>query len=220
MISPFGVVVIAIYSFLIMLIAILLSFLMPRLRWRWVLLAPPAAALLSLPWVEEAWISSHFKEACKDAGVKVYRQVEVEGFYEGTIGTGYSFIEEYGFKFMEEKRVDGRIAHTERLGGEWKTTILDRPSARYHVKYAYQPTPYGYEEPIGWKLRKTERQVVDSQTGEILGRHTSIKRVLPTHEALIAGLFGPPIVLCPSPDVQPYIPPPPFMQAVLKPLRE
>ena len=218
MISPTGIVVIAVYSFVILMIVLFLSRLMPRFRWKWVVLAPPALVLLSLPWAEEAWISWHFKEACKDAGVKVYRQVEVEGFYEGTIGTGYSFIEQYNFRFMEEKRPDGKIEHTERPEGQWKTTILDRPSARYHVRYAYQPTPYDYEEPIGWKLRKTERQVIDSQTGEILGRQTTVKRVLPTYEALLAGLFGPPIVLCPSPDVQPYVPPPPFLQAVLKPV--
>jgi len=79
---------------------------------------------MALPWAEETWIAWHFNETCKEAGVKVYRQVEVDGFYDGTMGTGYSFIEDYGFRFMEEKTSDGKIAHTEKPEGQWKTTIL------------------------------------------------------------------------------------------------
>ncbi|GHT97110.1 hypothetical protein AGMMS49545_23650 [Betaproteobacteria bacterium] len=102
-------------------------------------------------------------------------------------------------------------------------TLLERPIARYHVIYAYQPNPYVQEEPIGWKLQKMEQRVIDSQTGEILGRKTTIKRVLPTHEALLAGLLGPPIVLCPSPTVEAYLPQlpfhqPPFPQSILNPI--
>lgn len=233
MISPFGIVVIAIYSFVIMLVAILLSFLMPRFRWRWVLLAPPVAALLSLPWIEEAWISWYFKEACKDAGVKVYRQVEVEGYLDSQTPRKRKSIdigiydapkpvefELQGYRYFEEELVEGGVSHHERVDGQLMVSILDRPTASYRIVYHYQPTPYKIEEPIGWKLEKIERQVVDIQTGEILGRDTVIKRVLPTYEALIAALFGPPIVLCPGPNVQPYLPPPPFPQAVVKPVRK
>lgn len=148
----------------------------------------------------------------------VYRQVEVEGFYDGTIGTGYSFIEHYGFKFMEEKTSDGKIAHTERPDGHWKTIILEKPLARYHVRYTYRPDNYTIEEPIGWKLEKIERQVIDSQSGDILGRDVLVHRGFPIHEVLLLQFFGTPMLTCPSTKVKPYSPPLPFPQAVLKPL--
>lgn len=213
-ISPIGIAIIAAYSFLIGIVARFLSRQMKDIRWRWWLLAPPALLLMALPWAEEAWIAWHFNEACKEAGVKVYRQVEVEGFYDGTIGTGYSFIEDYGFKFMEEKSRDGKIAHTERPDGQWKTTILEKPSARYHVIYAYQPRPHVYEQPIGRKLEKTESLVVDSQTGEILGRDVLVKRWASIADALWAQFIGSTLRTCPNPDV----PPVPFPQSVLKPI--
>lgn len=217
-ITPFGIVIIAVYSFAIVAVALLLSRLLKNFRWRWWLLAPPALLLMALPWAEEGWIAWHFNEACKEAGVKVYRQVEVEGFYDGTLGTGYSFIEDYGFKFMEEKTSDGKIAHTEKADGQWKTTILEKPSARYHVIYAYQPRPHVYERPIGRKLEKSERLVIDSQTGEILGRDVAINRWASIADVLWAQFIGSTMRTCPGPDFQPYVPPPPFMQSVLKPI--
>ncbi|HQU80925.1 MAG TPA: hypothetical protein PLU47_15845 [Azonexus sp.] len=217
-ITPFGIVIIAVYSFAIGLSALVLSRLLKNLRWRWLLLAPPALLLMALPWGEEAWIAWHFNEACKEAGVKVYRQVEVEGFYDGTMGTGYSFIEDYGFKFMEEKTSDGKIAHTERPDGQWKTTILEKPSARYHVIYAYQPRPHVYEQPIGRRLKKIESLVVDSQTGEILGRDVLVKRWASIADALWAQFIGSTLRICPDPDLQPHMLPLPFPQSVLKPI--
>lgn len=218
-ITPFGIVIIASYSFAIGAFALVISRLLKNLHWRRWLLAPPMLFLLALPWAEEAWIAWHFNEACKEAGVKVFRQLEVDGFYDGTIGTGYSFIEDYGFKFMEEKTNDGKIAHTERPDGQWKTTILEKPTARYHVTYAYHPRPHVYEEPIGWRLEKIERRIVDSQTGEILGRNVVIKRWASMADALWAQFIGSTLRTCPSPEFQPYVPPPPFMQSVLKPTR-
>ena len=217
-ITPIGIVIIAIYSFVIGAVALFLGQLLKEFRWRWWLLAPPALLMMALPWAEEAWIAWHFNEACKDAGVKIYRQVEVEGFYDGTMGTGYSFIEDYGFRFMEEKTSDGKVTHTERPDGQWKTAILEKPSARYHVIYAYQPRPHAYEKPIGRRLEKIERLVVDSQTSEILGRDVVIKRRASTADELWAQFIGSTVRSCPGPDFQPYTPPPPFMQSVLKPI--
>lgn len=216
MISPIGIVVIAVYSFVILMAVLFLSRLLLKFRWKWVLLAPPAALLLSLPWAEEAWISWHFKEACKNAGVKVYRQVEAEGFYDESQETAYTYVED-GFKFMEHLEGEGKILHVERPLGQWQIKYLDRPSARYQLKYTYQPTYHSHEEPIGWKLEKVERQVIDSQTGEVLGRQIHVNRGLPIYEAWWAQSFGGAMVSCPSPNVLPYVPPPPFPQSVLKP---
>lgn len=235
LISPFGIVVIAIYSFVIMLVAILLSFLMPRLRWRWVLLAPPAAALLSLPWIEEAWISWHFKEACKDAGVKVYRQVEADGYVDDTssrprgsvtpglwkadAGSLQSF-DQAGYFFVEHILNDGGVLRVERHSEGLMARVLERPSGRYRLKYTYLPKHLSHEEPIGWKLEKVERQVTDDLSGEVLGRQIHVNRGFPIHEALLLQFVGPLMLTCPSPNVQPYEPPPPFPQAVVKPVRK
>lgn len=234
MISLIGMVVIAVYSFVILLAAFLISRPLKRFRWTWWLLAPIVLVLLSLPWAEEAWISWHFAEACKDAGVKVYRQVKVDGYgicrndlQKNDVHVGPLFkqnpnqladFEKHGFRFYEDILADGGARHLEREGGQVIVTLREKPEARYYERYAYEPNPYQIEEPIGWKLQKIERRVIDSQTGEILGRDIKIIRVLPTHEALIAGLFGPPIIICPGPNVKPFFPPPQFPQAVLKPI--
>ena len=233
MITPIGITVIAVYSFAILMAALFLSRLMPKFRWKWALLAPPAALLLSLPWAEEAWISWHFKEACKDAGVTVYRQVEVEGYVDDssrssrksvtpglwTMDTGSLIsFDRAGYKFTENMLEDGGVLRVERHPNGLMATVLDLPSARYQLKYTYQPSENSHEEPIGWKLEKVERQVIDSQTGEILGRQIHVNRGLPIYEAWWVQSFGGAMVSCPSPNAQPYVPPPPFPQAVLKPI--
>lgn len=232
MISPIGIVIIAIYSFVILMVVLFLGRLMSGFRWKWVLLAPPALIFLSLPWAEEAWISWHFNEACKDAGVKVYRQVEVEGYVydlsrasRRSVGAGLSKLDpaslksfdNEGYRFRESMLDDGGVLRVERHPEGLMATVLDRPSARYFYRYAYQPRPNAHEEPIGWKLEKVERQVADSKTGEILGRDIHINRGYPIHEALWAQFVGNAMVTCPSPKVQPYVPPPPFPQSVLRP---
>jgi len=161
---------------------------------------------------EEAWISWHFTQACKDAGVKVYRQVEVEGYLDSqtlkkrsSVNVGSHDIpqtlefESSGYRFYEQELTDGGVSHQERVDGQLVVSIREHPMARYRLAYAYQPTPYKIEEPLGWQLWKTERQVIDNQTGEILGRDTHITRVLPMYEQVIVGLFGPPLVSCPKP---------------------
>jgi hypothetical protein len=229
-----GIPVIIIYSWLVLLVFYLFECLLRRWfsRWRWVLLVPPVLALLSLPWVEEAWIAWHFDKECQDAGVKIYRQVEVEGYarndsYENTgrssISTGPLFaqnpsqqadFEKDGFRFVEYLLADGSARHLEREGDRVVVSIRDKPEARYYYEHTYRKGKYSIEEPIGWQLHKIELRVVDSQTGEILGRKTTIRRVLSIHDALLAGLFGPPIKLCPSYKV----PQPRFPQSILKPI--
>ena len=230
MITPIGISVIAVYSFVILIAVLFLSRLMPKFRWKWVLLAPPAALLLTLPWAEEAWISWHFKEACKDAGVKVYRQVEVEGYLDGlspkkkrSIEIGAYLVphpvdfEQRGYRYYEEMLIEGGASHHERVGDRLMLSVLEIPKSRYLYKYAYQPTYNSHEEPIGWKLQKLETQVVDIQTGELLGRDITVKRWAPVADALWAQFIGSTLKTCPSPDVSPYVSPPLFPQAVLKP---
>lgn len=204
-----------------------------RLRWRWWLLAPLAVLLMALPWAEETWIAWHFTEACKEAGVKVYRQVEVEGYVDDSsrssrksaspgmwkldAGSLYSF-DRAGYRFIENMLDDGGVLRVERHDEGLLATLLDSPTGRYHLRYTYQPTSLSHEELVGWKLKKLERQVVDSQTGEILGRDVTVKRWAPMADALWAQFIGSTLRMCTGPDVQPYVPPLPFPQAVLKPI--
>lgn len=81
--------------------------------------------------------------------------------------------------------------------------ILDKPGARYQVKWHYQPTRYRYEEPIGWKLEKSELQVVDRETGEVLGRDTRIVRFPNFMESAWLQFFGPANVGCSGPLGEP-----------------
>lgn len=217
-ITPFGVVIIAVYSFAIGIAALVLSRLLKNFRWRWWLLAPPALLLMALPWAEEAWIAWHFNEACKEAGVKVYRQVEVEGYvYDlsrdsrsstnpGLWKLDANSLEAFdreGYRFRENMLKDGGVLHVERHPEGLMATLLDKPTARYVFKHAYEPVPFRYEEPIGWKLEKFEYEVIDRETGEILGRDTRVTR-FPNHmELLWLRYFGPANLGCSGPLDQP-----------------
>jgi hypothetical protein len=232
-ITPFGIVIIAAYSFAIGTVALLLSRLLKNFRWRWWLLAPPALLLMALPWAEEAWIAWHFNEACKDAGVKVYRQVEVDGYVNDSsrssrksatpglwkLDSGsLNAFDSAGYRFTENMLDDDGALRVERHPEGLMVTVLDHPSGRYHLRYAYQPNYHSHEESVGWRLQKVERQVIDSQTGEILGRDVIIKRWASVGDALWAQFIGSTLRMCPAPDFQPQIPSLPFPQSVLKPI--
>lgn len=205
-ISAIGVGIIAAYScFVLMIVAWPLNKLFKAFRWKWVVIVPPVLALLVAPWAEEYWIARSFHEACQDAGVHVYKKVAVEGFYDETMRGGYGLIDQYGYRFMEQRTDDGKkIEHIEKPNGQWQVTILDHPTARYHYKYAYQPTPSQHEESIGWKLEKAELQAIDSRTGEIVGRETWFNRRPSWVEGLWINLLGSDLIQCPDPGVRSY----------------
>lgn len=184
-----GAGIIAVYSALVLLIIVWpLGKFLKRFSWRWRLIGPIAFILLAAPWAEEYWIARNFELACKDAGVHVYKQVEVEGFYDSTTSTPHGEVfpmhaqelEESGFSFMElvSSEDKNKIVHIKKKDGQWRKEVLDQPTARYHYKYAYQPTPYKQEERIGWKLEKLGMVIVDSETGEVIGRDTQYRRTI------------------------------------------
>jgi hypothetical protein len=235
-ISFIGVAIIAVYSLAVLLvIAWPLSRLLRNWRWKWLLIVPLVLPLLAAPWAEEVWIAWHFQKACKDAGVHVYRTVEVEGFYDAT-GSGYSkpgpldykpaiqSFEERNFRFYE--RLVGydphanplRVDHVEKINDQWIVTLLDRPTARYFYKRAYQPTPHVYEEPVGWKLSKSETLVVDVQTNTVLGRDVSYTRRPNIAEWQLLRFFGSGGRSCPDPEKGPFQPP--FPESVLIPVKK
>lgn len=197
-----GAGIIAVYSALVLMIIVWpLSKLLKRFSWRWVAIGPIAFVLLAAPWAEEYWIAHNFELACKDAGVHVYKQVEVEGFYDATGGgisrpgllinqAAISSFESGPYKFYERlvgydpKASPLKVSHVEKIDGQWQISILDSPTARYHYQYAYQPTPYKTEERIGWKMEKLGMVIVDSETGEVIGRDTEYRRTINIAEGL------------------------------------
>lgn len=218
-ISPFGIAIIAAYSLMVIaIIAWPLSRWLRRWRLKWALIVPIALPLLAAPWAEEAWIAWNFTQACKDAGVHVYRKVEVDGFYDETGAIGAGLVKNNRYSFVEYRRLYNRtqVEHAEKSGGDVQFTFLTHPTARYHFKYA-DPRQ---DVRIGWKLMKHETVVVDSTNGEIVGRDTHFKRYPSVAEGLWMRLVGSGLVTCqgkaPSPPDLRY----PLYHYVLVPARK
>lgn len=204
-ISVFTVIVVIIFYGIVAVLLLLLGRALRNWPKRRIVLIPLTVLLLVLPWAEEVWIAWHFAQACETAGVQVYRKVEAEGFYDdtsrGTSDPGPIFntqwidvLEKSGFAFTEARLSNGKVAHTEKVNGRWQQTNLDRPSARYTYKFA-DPRQ---EIPIGRQLEKFETIVIDSQTGEVLGRDTGFKR-FPSWFNSWVGFFGSGLTLCKGP---------------------
>lgn len=181
-----GVAIILVYSALVLIFIIWpMTGVLQKLRWKWALLGPVALVLLAAPWAEEYWIARNFHEACQDAGVHVLKKVEVDGFYDGTGNWGQQAFRQLPYQFVEFKSsFDLGYKRLEKIDGSIRLTSLEHPTARYHYKYAYQPTPYKTEEHIGWKLEKLGTVVIDSETGEVIGRDTKYRRTINIAEGL------------------------------------
>jgi hypothetical protein len=159
--------------------------------------------MLILPCTEELWIAWKFGQLCKkDAGIAIYKTVEVDGFYDATRSTHADSptpqaIEEYersGYRYYERRfRDTGKIVHIEKVNGVWTPTILDRPTARYRYAMTHMDTPMGHG------VEKIERVVDDRQTRDVLARETKYKRKAPWY---FVGLDRP-VMLCPAPGEHP-----------------
>lgn len=199
-----GVAIILVYSALVLIFIVWpMTGVLQKLRWKWALLGPVALVLLAAPWAEEYWIARNFHEACQDAGVHVVKKVEVEGFYDAT-GGGYDLVNRYGYQFAEYPQLYGeKIERIDKTENGIKASVLDRPSAKYHHQYAYQPTPYKTEERIDWKLEKLGTVIVDSETGEIIGRDTKYRRTINIAEGLWRLYWGLAKTTCEGAPLQP-----------------
>lgn len=212
MITPIGVGIIGVYSAIVCFVILFpLSRRLQHSRWKWWVLSTVGFPFLAAPWAEEAWIAWHFNEACKDAGVKVVRQVEVDGYADGTnqyerksIKTGPLFkddptrqldFEKQGYRFYEDLLKDGGARHLEREGNQMMVTILDRPLARYHYKFLDTQQ----EMPVGRRLKKFGYQVLDSETNEVLGSDTRFVRYPNLAESVWLQYFGPSALSCNGP---------------------
>jgi hypothetical protein len=166
-------------------------------RWEraWILMLPLFALLLILPWAEELLIAWNFGQLCKkDAGIFVYHKVQVDGFYDSTMRSGYENIDRVGYRFMEQPSRDkAKIEHIEKSNDVWKVTILDRPTARYQYVWTDQDTPMSH------KVDRIERAVLDAELNQQLARDTKYRRRAPW---FYVGLDRP-VMLCSAPGADP-----------------
>ena len=153
----------------------------PKLVWSLIVV------MVVLPWTEELWIAWNFGKLCKkDAGIFVYKTVAVDGFYDATRPTSATpwskksgkELDGRGYKFYEMPVPDfkggpAKIAHLEKVNGIWTTTLLDRPTARYHYKElaSHLSVTHG--------VKQFERVVVDQQSDDVLGRYMNYYRNAP-----------------------------------------
>lgn len=175
-------------------------------RLRWIVIPPCALVLLALPWVDELWVAWQFREACRDSGAMIKRQVRANGFYNG-ITTGSSdagpvtgkqrieALEKSAFAFSEVRLLNGKVAHVERVNGSWYQSNLDAPTARYHFK---RPTS---DVEVARAVSCTEEVVLDTQTNETIARYRYCKRYAALPARLWQGLVhGGPTQYCPIGD--------------------
>lgn len=149
----------------------------------WPVMVPLFLILYIGPIAEELWIARNFGQLCKkDAGIFIYKTVEVEGFYDATRPThpnarskvAADDLNKGGYQFYEMPLPDfkggpTRAVHLEKVNGEWTPTVLEQPSARYH-----------YEKDSGVRItHKVYRQssrVFDAETQEVLGQYIRFSR--------------------------------------------
>jgi len=209
-----GTFIVVCYTVLLLAVVALCYFLLRRWWWKWMAITPMllgVAWLAYAPFAEESNIETRFAELCKDAGVKIVRKVEVEGFYNDVESTGLgprhpqavAEYEKQGFRYYEKRLaryVDGRVVenpeasvvHIEKVDGEWKTTLLTKPRARYYFKQTRN------SENVGHKIWISEWALVDSLTGEAIGRDVLIKSLPNRIDLWWAAMLGDPTRYCPG----------------------
>ena len=99
-----------------------------RKRWKqaWMLMVPLFLLLYAGPVAEEFWIAWNFGQLCKkDAGIFVYKTVEVEGFYDSTMRSAFENTKLGGYHFVEHATEDRKgVERVERVDEAWKNQAL------------------------------------------------------------------------------------------------
>ena len=166
------------------------------------LLTIVGVVLLLLPISEELWIAWNFGQACKEAGTFIYKKVQVDGFYDDTRSThageptqqAAESFDKSGYRFLEMKGPSSGVVHIQKVDGRWKSTLLDRATARYWFKWNQGA------EIVTHKVGKTEYLVVDITNGETIARYKAFGRDAPW---FFIGLDRPPFA-CDVPGGWPY----------------
>ena len=175
-------------------------------RWKWLALPVIALVMLAIPLGDDAYIQWRFNRLCRDAGIHIKRTVEVDGFYDDitialskpgpvTSPQAVEALERSGFRFIEGRsgRRQGEITHIENTSGTWTVTLLDRPTARYHFRFTR------HHEQIGIGMTAYEEVVLDTHTGETVGRFTIYTRYPGWLDGLWLRFFDRTGTQCPPP---------------------
>jgi len=170
--SLFSWMVYAVYGLIAIALISLLWTKLLKLKLRnpgyWIL----TAVALVAPWSEELWISYNFDQLCrKDAGIVINKTIEVDGFYDDTTHWWRQLKESSKYTFVESRdSADGTYWRVERDGDQVRHFRIEKPTARYQYKRGDNHTPVAHE------IKRFENTVVDSQTGDVLGRYTNYRR--------------------------------------------
>jgi len=151
-------------------------------RGRGAILSVLGIVFLVMPVSEEFWIARDFGQACKEAGTFIDKKVQVEGFYDDTRSThagtptpqAAASFEKSGYQFLEMKGRE-KFVRVEKIDGQWRSTALDRPTARYHFRHTdpMSGTPWGH------KIIRSGSEIVDSETNQAIARYVSFGRSPP-----------------------------------------
>jgi hypothetical protein len=108
----------------------------------------------------------YFNHLCDaEPRVTVYRTVAgVQGLLQE--GRDFSYFEKLGYDFIEYERAGRYYRITRDSAGKEREEEISSPTARYAVKAISG-------EPRRLNVRLWETKIVDGQTGEILGQHTT-----------------------------------------------
>jgi hypothetical protein len=122
--------------------------------------APLGLIIATAPLWDLYAIGVEAKRLCKEqSGLKVYRTVEAEGFVGSGLGKR---LVEYGYQYVESGGDDKMSRYTAR-GGDIVYERITEFTSRYWVKSGDS------HRVIGNHFSRSSDQVVDRQTGEVLG---------------------------------------------------
>ncbi len=174
--------------------------------------------------IEAMVVNWRFRTLCDEVKLTITRKVVVEGFYDdggfrssGQAGAyGSSTLDRYDF--IEWRDSKGSIWRTERAEAATLTSAprplqpsrriwltdqgkeaalrsvqIDKPSARYHWRHQQ------FSTPIGHLLARRDELVIDTQTGEVLGKKGQIYRRPPFIDAVWLRFFDSQPAMCVNP---------------------
>lgn len=141
-----------------------------------------ASLLLSLPLWDVFVISLEADKLCREqAGLKVYRTVEAEGF----LGTGgIEYWSRHSFKYVESGGTLNRRFRETMQGGKPTVFEVSEYISRYYSKTGDDHVV------IGKHFARSSHQVVDRQTQAVLGELVTISIYPGWLDSLFVGLTG------------------------------
>ncbi len=186
---------------------------------KWATLGLLAMVFAAIPVGDDAYIQWNFNRLCRDAGMHYEKKIAVDGYYDDTsTGPGtaeqvsspqmIASREQAGFRFLERRAgyvpgiygdVPKKYSHVEKVDGKWQVSILDRPTARYHYKFASQ------HDSVAFQVTKFEAVILDTETGKVVGRQTIYTRYPGWLDSRWLGFFDARGKQCPPSDKAGYL---------------